>query len=153
MNLKKIIILFSVIFILILSILLIFINKKSDEKSINGRWISKDDSIIRVITAYKNGQPVYSNENIIEYCLEIKKEGSYIIYFKDGTNKDNSNYEIENNIIEQGKYSINPNDENMIYFDSDNKNQLSGSFIWNCKLYDGNNLYECTNYAYEFVKQ
>lgn len=153
MNLKKIIILFSVIFIVILSILLIFFSKKSDEKSINGRWISKDDSIIRVITEYKDGQPVYNNENIIEYCLEIKKEGSYILYFKDGTNKDNSNYEIENNIIEQGKYNINPNDENIIYFDSDNGNQISGSFIWNCKLYDDINIRECTNYAYEFVKQ
>ena len=75
-----------------------------------------------------------------------------ILAVNDVAEKSRSNYNIEKNLIERGKYNIDSN--NKIYFDSDDKNLPSSSanYIWNCEV-ESENLHNCTNYAYEFLKQ
>ena len=126
--------------------------KDNNSIALEGRWTSTRDSLIRVIKEYKDGQPVYANNNIVEYWLDLKKDGKYALYFNDVADESRSNYNIEKNLIEKGKYNISSN--NKIYFDSDNKNlpSNSASYIWICEV-EGENLHNCTNYAYDFVKQ
>ena len=68
--------------------------------------------------------------------------------FNDVTDKSRSNYNIEKNLLETGNYNIDSN--NKIYFDQDNKN-MPASYIWSCEL-ENESLHNCTNYAYEFIK-
>ena len=150
---KKKIVIILVIFLIILAITcIILLTKERNGTTFEGRWTSTRDSLIRIIKEYKDGQPVYENENVIEYWLDLKKDGKYILYFNDVADKSRSNYNIEKNLLEKGKYNI--DSKNKIYFDSDNKNSpsTSASYIWTCKI-DNENLHNCTNHAYEFIKQ
>ena len=150
---KKKIVIILVIFLIILAITcIILLTKERNSTTLEGRWTSTRDSLIKIIKEYKDGQSVYANENVIEYWLDLKKDGKYILYFNDVADKSRSNYNIEKNLLEKGKYNIDSN--NKIYFDSDNKNlpSNSASYIWICEV-DNENLHDCTNYAYEFVKQ
>lgn len=153
MKKKDVIIIFA--FVMILSIvvfLLIRSNKNSYNSELQGRWTSVEGTLIRVIKEYKDNQPVYFDDNIVEYLLDLKKNGKYILYFNDEIDKSRSNYNIEKNLLEKGKYNIDSN--NKIYFDSDNKNMPAGyiSYIWNCEV-ENKNLRNCTNYAYNFIKE
>lgn len=153
MKKKDIIIIFAfAILLLVVVFVLIKNNKNSYNSELEGRWTSVEGTLIKVIKEYKDNQPVYFNDNIVEYWLDIKKDGKYILYFSDVIDKSRSNYSIENNIVERGKYNINPNDENIIYFNSDDKNHVDNSSIWSCKISENNKLFNCTNYADEFVK-
>lgn len=163
---KKSIIIISILSLIIIGLIcaIIYINnyyKKqpdyifyttAEDATLEGRWTSTRDSLIKVIKDYKDGQPVYANENVVEYWLDLKKDGKYILYFNDVAEQSRSNYNIEKNLIERGKYNIDSN--NKIYFDSDDKNLPSSSanYIWNCEV-ESENLHNCTNYAYEFLKQ
>ena len=151
MKKKKIII--AVIFLIILTtICIILLTKRINGTTLEGHWISTEDSLIKTIIEYKDDQPVYANENIVEYWLELKKNGKYALYFNDIVDKSRSNYNIDAKILETGKYNIDANSK--IYFDSDNKNlpSNSASYIWSCEV-ENDNLHNCTNYAYEFIKQ
>ena len=163
---KKSIIIISILSLIIIGLIcvIIYINNyykkqldyifytNAEDATLEGRWTSTRDSLIKVIKEYKDGQPVYANENVVEYWLDLKKDGKYILYFNDVADQSRSNYNIEKNLIERGKYNIDSN--NKIYFDSDDKNlpSSSASYIWNCEV-ESENLHNCTNYAYEFVKQ
>ena len=107
--------------------------------------------MIKVIKEYNDGQPVYANENVVEYWLDLKKDGKYVLYFNDVVDQSRSDYNIEKNLIEIGKYNI--DSSNKIYFDSADKNlpSTSVSYIWNCEV-ENEDLHNCTNYAYEFIK-
>ena len=150
-SVKKIIIML-VIFLIVLAIVCAKSMKENNNTILEGRWTSTRDSLIRVIKEYKDGQPIYANENVVEYWLDLKKDGKYVLYFNDVADESRSNYNIEKNLLEKGKYNIDSNDK--IYFDSDNKNlpASSVSYIWTCEV-DNENLHNCTNYAYEFIKQ
>ena len=128
------------------------LSKENNNITLEGRWTSTRDSLIRIIKEYRDGEPIYANDNIVEYWLDLKKDGSYILYFNDVADKSRSNYNIEKNLLEKGKYNI--DSKNKIYFDSDNKNlpSNSASYIWICEV-ENENLHNCTNYAYEFIKQ
>ena len=130
---KKMVIILAILLIVLTITCIILLSKNSKDTALEGRWTSTRDSLIRVIKEYKDGQPVYANDNIVEYWLDLKKDGKYVL-------------------IERGKYNIDSN--NKIYFDSDDKNfpSNSTSYIWICEV-EGENLHNCTNYAYDFVKQ
>lgn len=149
---KKKIIILIVIFLIVSVIVWIMLSKENNNITLEGRWTSTRDSLIRIIKEYRDGEPVYANNNIVEYWLDLKKDSSYILYFNDVTDKSRSNYNIEKNLLEKGKYNI--DSKNKIYFDSDNKNlpSNSASYIWICEV-ENENLHNCTNYAYEFIKQ
>lgn len=149
---KKKIIILIVIFLIVSVIVWIMLSKENNNITLEGRWTSTRDSLIRIIKEYRDGEPVYANDNIVEYWLDLKKDGSYILYFNDVADKSRSNYNIEKNLLEKGKYNI--DSKNKIYFDSDNKNlpSNSASYIWICEV-ENENLHNCTNYAYEFIKQ
>lgn len=146
------IIIIMVILLLILAITCIISLKNNNSQRLEGRWTSTRDSLIRIIREYKDGYPVYANEDVVEYWLDLKNDGKYILYFNDVVDQSRSNYNIEKNLLEKGKYNLDSNSK--IYFDSDNKNLPSNStsYIWNCEV-KNENLYNCTNYAYEFIKQ
>ena len=148
---KKAIIIIVILLIILAVTCAILLRKENNGITLDGRWTSTRDSLIKVIKEYKNGQPVYANENVVEYWLDLKKDGSYILYFNEVADKSRSNYNIEKNLLEKGKYNIDSN--NKIYFDSDNKNLpiSSASYIWTCEVED-KNLHNCKNYAYEFIK-
>ncbi len=150
-GIKKIIIII-VILLIILTITCIVSLKNNNSPRLEGRWTSTRDSLIRVIKEYKDGYPVYANEDVVEYWLDLKNDGKYILYYNDVVDQSRSNYNIEKNLLEKGKYNLDSNSK--IYFDSDNKNlpSNSASYIWTCEV-DNENLHNCTNYAYEFVKQ
>ena len=149
---KKKIIILIVIFLIVSVIVWIMLSKENNNITLEGRWTSTRDSLIRIIKEYRDGEPIYANDNIVEYWLDLKKDGSYILYFNDVADKSRSNYNIEKNLLEKGKYNI--DSKNKIYFDSDNKNlpSNSASYIWICEV-ENENLHNCTNYAYEFIKQ
>lgn len=149
---KKMVIILAILLIVLTITCIILLSKNSKDTALEGRWTSTRDSLIRVIKEYKDGQPVYANDNIVEYWLDLKKDGKYVLYFNDVVDQSRSNYNIEKNLIERGKYNIDSN--NKIYFDSDDKNlpSNSASYIWICEV-EGENLHNCTNYAYDFVKQ
>lgn len=149
---KKKIITIILVFCLFVSALVIILTKNNNEDfELIGRWTSTRDSLIRVIKEYKDGQPVYANENVVEYWLDLKKDGKYVLYFNDVVDQIRSNYNIEKNLMERGKYNIDSN--NKIYFDSADKNlpSTSANYIWNCEV-KNENLHNCTNYAYDFIK-
>ena len=149
---KKIIIIIVILLIIFSITCVILLQKENNDITLEGRWTSTRDSLIRIIKEYRDGEPVYANDNIVEYWLDLKKDGSYILYFNDVADKSRSNYNIEKNLLEKGKYNI--DSKNKIYFDSDNKNMSAGytSYIWICDIDEKYNLHNCTNYAYEFVK-
>ena len=150
---KKLIITISCLLILSLIIFILIKNNKKDYNSeLIGRWTSVEGTLIKIIKEYKYGQPVYANDNIVEYWLDIKKNGKYILYFNDIADKSRSDFSIENNLVEKGKYNIDSN--NKIYFDSADKNMPSSptSYIWTCEV-ENEILHNCTNHAYEFTKQ
>ena len=149
---KKIITIILVFCLFVSALVIIFIKNNNEDFELIGRWTSTRDSLIRVIKEYKDGQPVYANENVVEYWLDLKKDGKYVLYFNDIVDQSRSNYNIEKNLIERGKYNIDSN--NKIYFDSADKNlpSTSANYIWNCEV-ENENLHNCTNYAYEFIKQ
>ena len=149
---KKIVIILAILLIVLTITCIILLSKNNKDTALEGRWTSTRDSLIRVIKEYKDGQPVYANENIVEYWLDLKKDGKYVLYFNDVVDQSRSNYNIEKNLIERGKYNIDSN--NKIYFDSADKNlpSTSANYIWNCEV-ENENLHNCTNYAYEFIKQ
>ena len=150
---KKKIVIILIIFLIILAITcIILLTNKRNGTTLKGRWTSTRDSVIKTIIEYKDGKPVYANENVVEYWLDLKKDGKYILYFNDVADKSRSNYNIEKNLLEKGKYNI--DSKNKIYFNSDNKNlpSNSASYIWICEV-ENENLHNCTNYAYEFIKQ
>ena len=124
---------------------------ENNSAKLEGRWTSTEESLIKTVIEYKDDKPVYANENIIEYWLDLKKDGKYTLYFNDIADKSRSNYNIEEKLLEIGKYNIDSNKK--IYFDSDNKNlpSNSASYIWTCEVAN-QNLHNCSNYAYEFVK-
>ena len=150
-SVKKITII-VVIFLMALAIVCAKSMKENNNTILEGRWTSTRDSLIRVIKEYKDGQPIYVNETVVEYWLDLKKDGKYALYFNDVVDQSRSDYNIEKNLLEKGKYNIDSNDK--IYFDSDNKNLPSSSvsYIWTCEA-DNENLHNCTNYAYDFIKQ
>lgn len=147
---KKKIIIPIVILLIVLIIVWIMLFKENNSIALEGSWTSTEDSLIKTILEYKDGQPVYENENIVEYWLELKKDSKYVLYFNDIDDKSRSNYNIDIKILETGKYNIDLN--NKIYFDPDNKNlpSNSASYIWTCEV-ENENLHNCTNYAYEFI--
>ena len=149
---KKIITIILVFCLFVSALVIIFIKNNNEDFELIGRWTSTRDSLIRVIKEYKDGQPVYANENVVEYWLDLKKDGKYVLYFNDIVDQSRSNYNIEKNLMERGKYNIDSN--NKIYFDSADKNlpSTSANYIWNCEV-ENENLHNCTNYAYEFIKQ
>lgn len=149
---KKKIIILIVIFLIVSVIVWIMLSKENNNITLEGRWTSTGDSLIRIIKEYRDGEPVYANDNIVEYWLDLKKDGKYVLYFNDVADESRSNYNIEKNLLEKGKYNI--DSKNKIYFNSDNKNlpSNSASYIWICEV-ENENLHNCTNYAYEFIKQ
>ena len=149
---KKKIIILIVIFLIVSVIVWIMLSKENNNITLEGRWTSTGDSLIRIIKEYRDGEPVYANDNIVEYWLDLKKDGKYVLYFNDVADESRSNYNIEKNLLEKGKYNI--DSKNKIYFNSDNKNlpSNSASNIWICEV-ENENLHNCTNYAYEFIKQ
>ena len=149
---KKVIIIIVILLIILAVTCAILLQKGNNSITLEGRWTSTRDSLIRVIKEYKDGQPVYANENVVEYWLDFKKDGSYILYFNEVADKSRSNYNIEKNLLEKGKYNF--DSINKIYFNSDNKNMPAGytSYIWICEV-ENENLHNCTNYAYDFIKQ
>ena len=149
---KKVIIIIVILLIISAVTCAILLRKENNGITLEGRWTSTRDSLIRVIKEYKDGQPVYANENVVEYWLDLKKDGSYVLYFNEVADKSRSNYNIEKNLLEKGKYNFDSN--NKIYFNSDNKNMPAGytSYIWICEV-EKENLHNCTNYAYDFIKQ
>ena len=148
---KKVIIIIVILLIISAVTCAILLRKENNGITLEGRWTSTRDSLIRVIKEYKDGQPVYANENVVEYWLDLKKDGSYVLYFNEVADKSRSNYNIERNLLEKGKYNFDSN--NKIYFNSDNKNMPAGytSYIWICEV-ENKNLHNCTNYAYDFIK-
>ena len=150
---KKKIIILIVIFLIVSVIVWIMLSKENNNITLEGRWTSTRDSLIRIIKEYRDGEPVYENDNIVEYWLDLKKDGKYVLYFNDVADESRSNYNIEKNLLEKGKYNI--DSKNKIYFDSDNKNlpSNSASYIWICDIDEKYDLHNCTNYAYEFIKQ
>ena len=148
---KKAIIIIVILLIILAGIGAILLQNENNGITLEGRWTSTRDSLIRVIKEYKDGQPVYANENVVEYWLDLKKDGSYILYFNEVADKSRSNYNIERNLLEKGKYNFDSN--NKIYFNSDNKNMPASytSYIWICEV-ENENLHNCTNYAYDFIK-
>ena len=149
---KKKIIIPIVILMIIGIVVWIVLSKVNNSVTLEGNWISTEDSLIKTIIEYKDDQPVYANENVVEYWLELKKNGKYALYYNDIDDKSRSNYNIDSKILETGTYNI--DSDNKIYFDSDNKNlpSSSASYIWICEV-ESENLHNCTNYAYEFVKE
>ena len=149
---KKKIIILIVIFLIVSVIVWIMLSKENNNITLEGRWTSTGDSLIRIIKEYRDGEPVYANDNIVEYWLDLKKDGKYVLYFNDVADESRSNYNIEKNLLEKGKYNI--DSKNKIYFNSDNKNlpSNSASYIWICEV-ENENLHNCTNYTYEFIKQ
>lgn len=122
-----------IIIVILILVIIIFINKEDNsDKKIIGKWTSVDGTIIKIVKKYKDGKPVYANDDIEKYQLEIKKNNEFILY-------------ANNNIIENGKYNIDSNNEEIIYFNSESNN----TFIWQCKIRD-NSLYDCNNYVEEF---
>lgn len=148
---KKKVIIPIVILLIVLIIVWIMLSKENNSIALEGNWTSTEDSLIKTIIEYKDGQPVYANKNIVEYWLELKKDSKYVLYFNDIDDKSRSNYNIDAKILETGKYNIDSN--NKIYFDPNNKNLPASStnYIWICDL-ENENLHNCTNYAYEFIK-
>ena len=150
-NKKSIVIIcISILVIIVICILYINIKNTHYDSRLEGRWTSVDGTLIRVIKEYKYGQPVYANDNIVEYWLDIKKDGKYILYYNDVEDKSRSNFNIEKNLVEKGKWNIDPNNKNIIYFEPDYSNSTI-SYIWNCKINEDNKIIDCTNYANEFV--
>ena len=149
---KKKIIIPIVILLIVLVIVLVILSKENSSTTFEGRWTSTRDSVIKTIIEYKDGKPVYANDNVVDYWLDLKKDGKYTLYFNDVSDEFRSNYNIEKHLLEKGKYNI--DSKNKIYFDSDNKNlpSSSASYILICEVED-ENLHNCTNYAYEFIKQ
>ena len=130
---------------------ILFIKYRHNNNSISeGRWSSKDDSIIKIVKEYMDDKPVYDNDNIVEYWLDIKENGEYILYYIDVSDKGRSNFSILENITEKGKYNIDNKDAGIIYFSPISNNH---SFIWTCHIKNDNNLYDCNNYSTDFVKQ
>ncbi len=150
---KKRIIISIVILLIVAIIVLMIVSKKNNSVTLSGRWTSTRDSVIKIIKEYKNGQPIYANENVVEYWLDLKEGGKYNLYFNDVADQIRSNYNIEKNLLEKGKYNI--ASDNKIYFDSEDKNTPSSyvGYIWNCDIDEKFDIHNCTNYAYEFVKQ
>lgn len=146
---KKIFVLIVILLIVAFIVWIIFL-KENNSKVLTGRWTSTRNSLIRVIKEYKDGKPIYENENIVEYWLDLEENGKYILYFNDVADESRSNYNIEKNLLEKGKYNIDSN--NKIYFNQEDKN-TQGSYIWICDISENSKLHNCTNYAYEFVKQ
>lgn len=149
---KKIVIILAILLIVLSITCIILLTIIRNGTTLKGHWISTEDSLIKTIIEYKDDQPVYANENVVEYWLELKKNGKYALYYNDIDDKSRSNYNIDSKILETGKYNI--DSDNKIYFDSDNKNlpSSSASYIWICEV-ESENLHNCTNYAYEFVKE
>ena len=149
---KIIIIIVAILLIVLLVTCTILLRKEHNGAALEGRWTSTRDSVIKIIKEYKDGQPIYANENVVEYWLDLKENGKYILYFNDVVDQSRSNYNIEKNLLEKGKYNIDSN--NKIYFDSDNKNLPSNytGYIWICDV-ENENFHNCTNYAYDFIKQ
>ena len=130
------------VFILLLLIVLFILLRSNDDSNLIGEWNSKDGTIIRIIKEYRDGQPVYVNDDILEYKLEIKKNNKYTLYCID---KDKMY--LDKSIVEDGKYNIDPNDYKIIYFHSN----LENNYIWKCKL-NNNRLSDCDDFATEFIK-
>ena len=103
---KKAIIIIVILLIILAGIGAILLQNENNGITLKGRWTSTRDSLIRVIKEYKDGQPVYANENVVEYWLDLKKDGSYILYFNEVADKSRSNYNIEKNLLEKGKYNF-----------------------------------------------
>ena len=138
--------------LLVLSIIILILiktDKNTNDSELIGRWTSIDGSLIRTVKEYKDGQPVYVNDDVIEYWLDIKKDGKYTLYYNDVADKSRSNYSIEKNITEKGNYNIDPNNENIIYFSPKNHDS---KIIWTCETDEDGKLNNCTNYAYYFIK-
>ena len=103
---KKAIIIIVILLIILAGIGAILLQNENNGITLKGWWTSTRDSLIRVIKEYKDGQPVYANENVVEYWLDLKKDGSYILYFNEVADKSRSNYNIEKNLLEKGKYNF-----------------------------------------------
>lgn len=147
---KKIIILVAICLAIIAIIIISIKYNKKDYDYLLGRWTSVDGTIIKVIKEYKYEQPIYVNENIIEYWLDIKNNSKYILYYNDNADKSRSNFSIEKNIIEKGKYNIDTKQENIIYFSPES---YDNGYIWTCKIKNNNELYNCQNHASNFIKK
>ena len=103
---KKKIIILIVILLIVSVIVWIILSKENDNITLEGRWTSTEDSLIKIIREYKDGQPVYANKNIVEYWLDLKKDGKYILYYNDVADKSRSNYSIEKNLLGKGNYNF-----------------------------------------------
>ena len=148
---KKLIIIIIPILLIIFGIIYILVNNnKTKYDYLKGRWESIDGTLIKVIKEYKNDTPIYENDNIISYWLDIKNNNTYILYYNDISDKGRSNYNIEERIIEKGNYNIDSHNKNIIYF---NPNKYNHSYIWTCEINNNKELHNCNNYAYDFIKQ
>ena len=142
---KKVFILFGItIFTLGIFIFLNTKNRRANYSELEGRWHSLD--VIKVIKDYDE-KPIYANPEIVEYYLDLKKDGSYILYYNDVSEKDKSTYRIDNNIYEEGTFSFDTKDKNVIHF-----NPIKNGYIWTCELND-NVLEKCNNHATTFVNE
>ena len=119
------------------------------DSNLVGRWSSKDNSVIKIVKEYSGNTPIYDNNNIVGYWLDISENGKYIIYYLDIDDKSRSDFNYINNMVEKGKYNIDNKDNSIIYF---NPISNDNSFIWTCHINDLE-LSNCNNYATDFIKQ
>ena len=119
------------------------------DSNLVGRWSSKDNSVIKIVKEYRGNTPIYDNNNIVGYWLDISEKGKYILYYVDIDDKSRSDFNYINNMVEKGKYNIDNNDNSIIYF---NPISNDNSFIWTCHINDLE-LSNCNNYATDFIKQ
>lgn len=140
---RKVIAIVGLFLVLSLVGVILFSYGYNDSVGIMGKWNSVDGTLIKIIKEYKDGKAIYVDDNIIKYQLEIKKRNKYILYYSVIDEMSN-----DSNIMESGRYNIDLDSKGIIYFDSEIGND---SYIWKCRLGD-NKLYDCDNYAIEFVR-
>ena len=139
----KKILLTLILIILVITIFYVIKKDKKTDSQMLGKWISDPGTIIKTIKEYKDDKPIYVEENIVEYWLEIREDSVYILYSVDNDNKVK--------LLETGNYNENPNNKNTIYFSPNNIGNKK-KYIWNCNKDKENKFNNCTNYATEFSK-
>lgn len=151
---KKIFILLGVFLIVLMIVVILLIkgNKAHYYSELDGRWVSNEDTLIKTIKEYENGQPVYADDNasIVTYYLDIKKDGKYFLYYSDVEDLGRSDYSIEKNILEKGNYNFDINENGIIYFSPGSNDD---GYIWKCELQNDNELHNCNRHATIFMKQ
>lgn len=104
-------------------------NNEKNKDSFKGRWIA-DGTQIKHIIAIVDDKPVYEEEDLPPYILDIDGHGNYTLQLK--------------NHIYTGIYEI--VEENNIYFESDESTDFT------CNIKKENEL-ECQMYATLFIRE